>query len=287
MYYFVMNAVAVRADFSYIEAGNDFQFSCVESRMILWCIAGTGKVKINGTVHVLSPGRYFFLPWGHAIRYMADGRYPLHLGGVHLIPHHDVGRSVDFTVSHRADHPLAGVHFRRDAGLTNLAGLKTGWLNSETPLSHLLVYAVRLFLARTPSEQTARTLASQLLGELTWMESRREAYSHETPSELERMKTYIRGNLRRPLSLSDLVEFTGLSASSIGRMFQRHLSTTPVNWILQTKMEQAKALLRTRRLSIAEIGEQVGIADPYYFSKCFKSRTGQSPQQYRQSGLWI
>ena len=60
-----------------------------------------------------------------------------------------------------------------------------------------------------------------------------------------------------------------------------------MTWVLQVKMERARVLLRTRRLSVAEVGAAVGIADPYYFSKCFKKVIGQSPQAYRQSAHWL
>jgi len=89
------------------------------------------------------------------------------------------------------------------------------------------------------------------------------------------------------LSLSHLVEFTKLSPSTVGRLFRTHLHTTPVAWITKMKMEKAKLLLRARRLSVAEVAAQVGIPDPYYFSKCFKKETGSAPLAYRRQTSWI
>jgi len=38
---------------------------------------------------------------------------------------------------------------------------------------------------------------------------------------------------------------------------------------------------------VAQVGEQVGIPDPYYFSKCFKKATRVSPREYQNQTVWI
>jgi transcriptional regulator GlxA family with amidase domain len=88
--------------------------------------------------------------------------------------------------------------------------------------------------------------------------------------------------MAEPVSLCHLAEFARLSPATVGRLFRRHLGTTPVTWIMRVKIERARLLLRTRRLSVAEVARAVGFADPYYFSKCFRKVTGQSPLAYRQ-----
>lgn len=46
-------------------------------------------------------------------------------------------------------------------------------------------------------------------------------------------------------------------------------------------MNKAAELLKDDRLTVAEVGYQVGIDDPYYFSKSFKNFFGVSPTKYR------
>lgn len=48
-------------------------------------------------------------------------------------------------------------------------------------------------------------------------------------------------------------------------------------------MKKAAELLITSDVNISEAGYQVGINDPFYFSKCFKNTFGKSPSQYRKS----
>ena len=47
------------------------------------------------------------------------------------------------------------------------------------------------------------------------------------------------------------------------------------------RMNKAAELLKDDRLTVAEVGYKVGVGDPYYFSKLFKSFFGISPAKYR------
>ena len=47
-------------------------------------------------------------------------------------------------------------------------------------------------------------------------------------------------------------------------------------------MERAVELLKDDTLTVAQVSYEVGIEDPYYFSKSFKAFYGISPTQYRK-----
>ena len=281
-------AAIARANASQLKAGQSIQFPCVKSRMVLWCKAGTGTVTVNNLACPMEVGRCLFLPWGHQIHYQASADGPFFMSGIHIIPEHDFVPNFSYEVPHSEEHPLARAPFRRDLDIPELAGIKLGFLSASTPLAHLLEYIVGLFVQGPPEEWMARSLARQLLSECLRFEQRSEMYDHGVPPELERVKQYIAFHLHQPLSLRDLVEFSHLSASTVGRMFRQYLHTTPVLWILRMKMERAKMLLSTRHNTVAEVGAQVGIPDPYYFSKCFKKVTRCSPREYqKQAAVWI
>ena len=48
-------------------------------------------------------------------------------------------------------------------------------------------------------------------------------------------------------------------------------------------LDAAKKLLDTTAMSVGEIAEELGFSYPNHFTRLFKSKTGQSPQQYRKS----
>jgi AraC-like DNA-binding protein len=55
-----------------------------------------------------------------------------------------------------------------------------------------------------------------------------------------------------------------------------------MEFITATRIKRARMLLATGSLRVAEVGQAVGIGDPYYFSKLFKSRVNVSPLAYRK-----
>ena len=48
------------------------------------------------------------------------------------------------------------------------------------------------------------------------------------------------------------------------------------------RMERAVVLLKDDTLTVAEVSYKIGIEDPFYFSKSFKSYFGISPSQFRK-----
>ncbi|ATW24865.1 PocR ligand-binding domain-containing protein [Candidatus Formimonas warabiya] len=96
---------------------------------------------------------------------------------------------------------------------------------------------------------------------------------------------YIQGNYANPaLSLSEVAKAVYLSPSYLSHLFKKELSYTVNDLITLLRLEEAKRLLREKRLPVGEIGQLVGYANPSYFVKVFKKDTGMTPLAYRTSG---
>lgn len=277
------DAVISYANYFQFGAGEEVHYPHVESRMLLWCRSGHGRIKANDVQAVMEVGQFMFLPWGHAITYTADQRNPFLIAGVHLIPRHGRERPVEFQVAHKTGDPLAGLPWRNDAELGAVEGIVQGSLEQHPSLLHLAELIVHTFLRSNPPEELARTLARLLVHELCVMsDDTGNGTCTPLPEDLQRIMSFVINHLAKPLGLEDLMEFTELSASTIGRHFKQHLGITPGEWILRKKIEQAQRLLRTTRLPVAEVGRRVGIDDPYYFSKLFKKKVGTPPLMWRR-----
>ena len=56
-------------------------------------------------------------------------------------------------------------------------------------------------------------------------------------------------------------------------------------FLQHTKLHHAQRdLLDHPELTVAEIAARVGIADPFYFSRLFRSYVGVSPSEFRKNG---
>jgi AraC-like DNA-binding protein len=276
------NAVIVWANNFQFTSGQVLQFRQVYSRMLLWCKTGTGMVTINGEKFELKQGAYLMIPWKHSVRYEADVHHPFLVAGIHIVPNHARSVKVSFTAVHSTDDPLACYPARQDISIPGLDTVRKGSFSSAPSLSHLAEYCVMMFNQMTGNEDFARDVSRALLETITYSLKTVGTGSEEWPETLISMTEFIRTHIHEPLSLSNLCALSQLCPSAVGRMFQKHIKSTPVQYITDIKLMQAKELLSTTALPVSEIGERIGIPDVYYFSKLFRRHIEINPLGYRR-----
>ena len=96
---------------------------------------------------------------------------------------------------------------------------------------------------------------------------------------------YLQEHLAEDVSLSVLAEEFHLSAQYISQLFKSEIGVNFLAYLTNIRMEQAKKLLLSSSLSIAEVSEQSGYADYRVFTKVFKKNEGITPSQYRRDFL--
>jgi AraC-like DNA-binding protein len=282
-----------------IALANWFQFAsgeravrpCVESRMLLWCVTGAGKLRANGTHYPFGPGDWILLPWRHEIIYDADVQSPFFVGGIHIIPWHAGTEPVTFQVAHSRTDALANHCARRNESWPDMDKILTGHFAGERDrLSLLTAYVVERYQYAPPNRELMSSLAQLVIHELRITAASASANpqpGQPRPNTLRRVQEYVRTRLDRALSIRDLAEVAGCSPSSVHRQFHDFEGQSPGQWMARQRVERAAFLLRTTRLSVQEVGEQVGLTDPFHFSRYFKRQMGISPRAYQQSRQYI
>ena len=96
---------------------------------------------------------------------------------------------------------------------------------------------------------------------------------------------YLQEHLSEDISLSVLAEEFHLSAQYISQLFKSEIGVGFLAYLTNIRMEQAKKLLLSTPLSIAEVSEQSGYGDYRVFTKVFKKSEGVTPSQYRRDFL--
>jgi AraC-like DNA-binding protein len=79
--------------------------------------------------------------------------------------------------------------------------------------------------------------------------------------------------------LKELAEFAHVSPSYLGSIFRRVTGRSPIDYLIEIRINRAKNLLRDG-YSVTETSRFVGFNDIYYFSRMFKSHEGMSPSEY-------
>jgi AraC-like DNA-binding protein len=274
--------VIVLANWFQFGSGERILNACVESRMLLWVVNGCGRVRVNGGWIALEIDEFVFLPWGHEIVYEAANEQPFRVGGVHLIPHYDRSQPVEFAVSHSSSDALARSERRADCYWPELEGIKRGSLVHAPTLRLLSHYIVERFIGSAPTEPPQRHVAQLLVGEITTAIHRQVFPPTKLPEQLQQMLEYSRSHLEGPLTVRMLASVAGCSPASVHRLFKRYLATSPNRWVTELRVAEAQRLLHSSSRPIHQIAAQVGIVDPFHFSKLFKRVVGQSPQVFRR-----
>lgn len=96
---------------------------------------------------------------------------------------------------------------------------------------------------------------------------------------------FLEEHLEESVSMRDTAEHLHMNASYFSVHFKEQTGLTFSDYVTRRRVQRAKELLTSTRLTIAEIAERVGYQTAKYFVKVFREMTGVSPGQYRQQ--WI
>ena len=87
------------------------------------------------------------------------------------------------------------------------------------------------------------------------------------------------------LNLEDLSRRHGMSYPLFRKLFKTQTGFSPHAYVMEIRLNRAKALLRETSLSVEDIGISVGFSSLAYFSAAFQKRLGVSPSAWRISKI--
>ncbi len=105
----------------------------------------------------------------------------------------------------------------------------------------------------------------------------------KVPERLLRAMGYIEQNLPNPLYLEDIARQACLSKYHFCRIFKKHMGVTPIQFMLNRRIDRAKLLLRRAEFTISSVAIRTGFCDLSEFNKQFKKATGITPSAYRKT----
>lgn len=94
---------------------------------------------------------------------------------------------------------------------------------------------------------------------------------------------YISWRIRENIRVSEIAAYFGYNEKYITTFFKKASGSSLKSYILNQKMELAKAMLTDTNTPIAQIGYDIGFSDNHNFSSAFKKVTSQSPSEYRNT----
>jgi AraC family transcriptional regulator of arabinose operon len=241
----------------------------------LWMVfQGTGRMWMRDRVAPLQRGTCLWLRPGWEFKVRQDPDNPLGMYSVHfhLINPDGVPLPTDMPLP---PERLANVDV--EFGLAIMGRIASAVQLFTYPTAEDLQIAQQLLTAWLMELDARNTPASRT-------KSPRPKLRHAKLLELAQRIDNDPANVP---SIDELAREHGCTPSHFCRAFKAVANASPQEFIILRRLRRACQLLVGSDLSIAEIAQQAGYRDVYFFSRQFKKFLHQTPTAYRASGTGV
>jgi AraC-like DNA-binding protein/mannose-6-phosphate isomerase-like protein (cupin superfamily) len=235
-----------------------------DQHILIHCIEGKGTVQIEKKLYQLKPDDLIIIPAGTPHNYAADEKdswtiYWVHFKGT------IANAVVDAMISQFKGHQgaISFENKRIELFYDIYSNLERGYGNDNLCYANMCLW---------------HYLSSFLYNDKFNVSEKKESRQDMI---IEPSINFMQKHLSEALRLSDLAESVNVSVPHYSYLFKQKTGFAPMEYFSQLKVQKACQYLLFTDLRVKEIAEQLGIEDPYYFSRMFTRLMGLSPKEYR------
>ena len=96
-----------------------------------------------------------------------------------------------------------------------------------------------------------------------------------------RAQHYIQQHFSDSITVGSLAQMGHMSESNFTRTFKRETGLTPIEYLIEIRIEKSKKLLQNKAISITEIAAACGFGSSAHFAAAFKRLLSITPSEYR------
>jgi len=182
-----------------------------------------------------------------------------------------------FAARHDPSDPLTVVAVHFDGGTALPAHVQV------VPIEFLAGILDRLLRCRLAGDEAAATRWLHAALEEVAAASRAREHGPDARAALAvaAVTDQIRERPGDDWRVANLADRIGVTPQHLGRLFRELTGRSPKEYVLEARVEAAKAYLRGSSLPIKRIAAELGFHDEFHFSRQFSQRVGTSPSAYR------
>ena len=98
---------------------------------------------------------------------------------------------------------------------------------------------------------------------------------------------YMEEHYMEEIDIGVLASELGFHSAYLTRLFGRYAGTSPLKYLTNIRIAEARRLLLDTSLPISAIGARVGYPDQFHFSKTFRKATGENPSAFRKKAKQV
>lgn len=150
-----------------------------------------------------------------------------------------------------------------------------------TAFQNLMLYLVEKFMSKSLSITLSKILLIDINREKQSAYAIFSGQKKHGDNIILNLQANIEKKVFDKITLNDLTKESNLTQRTLLRRFKKATGNTPFEYIQRVKVEEAKNLLESERISFEEIAFKVCYEDVNAFRKIFRRFVGLSPMQYR------
>ncbi len=247
----------------------------IKEHVLIYCVKGCGSYQVEGQHYHLHPNEYCILPAQKPHQYEADVQDPWTIYWIHFKgPHADIyaqgavqpcliNPSINSRISER-NNIFEEIYF------TLADGYSRENLRYASSLLHHYLASMRYLNQYRGAQQGKKDAAAD-----SGIGSAGPTYM------IAAAVHYMKENMEKTITLAQLANYTGYSASHFSMLFKQHTGHSPLAYLNILRIQKACHWLTQSELKINQICHMIGFDDQYYFSRLFASQMGMSPRTFR------
>jgi len=154
----------------------------------------------------------------------------------------------------------------------------TGSINAARDL---MIFLIEQLYSESIANQVSRHFTHELKRSYESLLLSKDQHNTHHDENIIKMQEWFQHNLQSQILLSSVAAKFKMSIRSLNRRFKTATGKSPLQYLQELRIEQAKELLKQSNLDISEIAYRVGYSDASYFSGLFRKINAVSPNEYR------